>query len=118
MQLLGGERSVALSMLPKAATTPVAMAVAAGIGGKPGLTASLAIFGGIIGAIALRLTLSILGVHDWRAVGLAAGTAGSGVAAAHVALSSGTAAAFAAVGIGLNGILTAVVAPLLAPFFR
>jgi putative effector of murein hydrolase len=66
----------------------------------------------------LKLTLAALRVYDWRAVGFAAGTAGSGVAAAHVALSSETAAAFAAVGIGLNGIVTAVAAPVLARFFR
>jgi putative effector of murein hydrolase len=118
VRLLGGEHTVVLSMLPKAVTTPIAMAVAEQIGGKPALTASLAIIGGIIAAVTLRLTLSAVRVHDWRAIGLAAGTAGSGVAAAHVAPSGETAAAFAAVGIGLNGILTAIAAPVLAGFFR
>jgi putative effector of murein hydrolase len=118
VKVLGGERKVALSMLPKAVTTPIAMAVSQQIGGEPALTASLAIIGGIIAAAMLRLILSAMRVRDWRAVGLAAGTAGSGVAAAHVAPASGTAAAFAAVGIGLNGILTAVAAPIVALLFR
>ena len=118
VKVFGGDRKVALSMLPKAVTTPIAMAVAQQIGGEPALTASLAIVGGIVAAATLRLILSGMRVRDWRAVGLAAGTAGSGVAAAHVAPTSGTAAAFATVGIGLNGILTAVTAPIIAVLFR
>jgi putative effector of murein hydrolase len=118
VEALGGDRKVALSMLPKAVTTPIAMAVAQQIGGEPALTASLAIVGGIIAAVMLRLILTAMRVRDWRAVGLAAGTAGSGVAAAHVAPKSGTAAAFAAVGIGINGILTALTAPIVAVLFR
>jgi putative effector of murein hydrolase len=54
---------------------------------------------------------------DWRAHGLAAGVAGSGVAAAQVASRNGLAAAFAAVGIGLTGVLTAVVVPVLSLFW-
>jgi putative effector of murein hydrolase len=55
-----------------------------------------------------------LRVDDWRAHGFAAGVAGSGVAAAQVAPLSGVAAAFAALGIGLNGIVTALIVPLVA----
>jgi putative effector of murein hydrolase len=40
--------------------------------------------------------------------------AGSGVAAAQIAPLSGLAAAFAAIGIGLNGLVTAFIVPLLA----
>jgi putative effector of murein hydrolase len=112
--LLGGERSVAFSMAPKAATTPIAMAVAQQAGGVPALTATLAIAGGIIAAVIGQTVLRWLRIEDWRAHGLAAGVAGSGVAAAQVAPRSGLAAAFAAIGIGLNGLLTALIVPLLA----
>jgi len=54
-----------------------------------------------------------LKVKDWRAHGLAAGIAGSGVAAAEVAARNELGAAFAALGIGLNGLTTAILAPLL-----
>jgi putative effector of murein hydrolase len=57
VRLFCGERSVALSMLRKAATTPIAMGGRRTDRGKPGMTASLAVFGGIIGAIRQRLTL-------------------------------------------------------------
>jgi putative effector of murein hydrolase len=112
--LLGGGRLVALSMAPKAVTTPIAMALSQEIGGEPALTAALAIAGGIVAAMIGRTVLSRLRIDDWRAHGLAAGVAGSGVAAAQVAPLNGLAAAFAALGIGLNGLLTALIVPLVA----
>jgi putative effector of murein hydrolase len=111
---LGGGRAIALSMAPKAVTTPIAVALAQEVGGMPALTAALAIAGGIIAAMVGQTMLRWMRVDDWRAHGLAAGVAGSGVAAAQVAPLSGLAAAFAALGIGLNGLLTAVVVPLVA----
>jgi putative effector of murein hydrolase len=117
--LLGGSRIVALSMAPKAATTPIAMAVSEQIGGVPALTAALAILGGIVAAITGQQILHVLRINDWRAHGFAAGVAGSGIAAAQVASRDELGAAFAALGIGLNGLLTALLAPMLvALFFR
>jgi putative effector of murein hydrolase len=113
--LLGGSRAVALSMAPKAVTTPIAMAVSAQIGGIPALTATLAIMGGIIAAIAGKYMFGRLRITDWRAHGLAAGVAGSGIAAARIAPLDELAAAFAALGIALNGLVTALLLPLL-PF--
>jgi putative effector of murein hydrolase len=115
--LLGGGRVLALSMAPKAVTTPIAMAVAHETGGVPALTAVLAIGGGIVAAVIGETVLRRLRVDDWRAHGLAAGIAGSGVAAAQVAPRNGLAAAFAALGVGLNGLLTAIVVPALASFW-
>ncbi|MEI9982711.1 MAG: LrgB family protein [Aliidongia sp.] len=112
--LLGGSRSAAFSMAPRSVTTPIAMAVSQQVGGVPALTAALVIAGGILAAIIGRSLLRVLKIEDWRAHGLAAGVAGGGIAAAQVAPLNGLAAAFAALGIGLNGVLTALFVPLLA----
>lgn len=114
---LGGSKELALSMLPKAVTTPIAMSVAGQIGGQPALTATLAIVGGIIAAVTLRAMFGLLRITDGHTIGLAAGTAGSGIAAAQVAELGDGPAAFAAIGIGLNGLLTALVAPMVAALF-
>jgi putative effector of murein hydrolase len=103
-----------ISMAPKAATTPIAMAVSQEIGGIPPLTAALAILGGIVAAVAGQRLFKQFKIDDWRIHGLAAGIAGSGIAAAQVAPLDGLAAAFAALGIALNGVVTAVVLPFLA----
>jgi putative effector of murein hydrolase len=110
--LFGGSRSVALSMAPKAVTTPIAIAVSQEIGGIPALTAGLAIVGGIVAAMVGQRLLSRMRIDDWRAQGLAGGVAGSGIAAAQVASRDGVAAAFTALGIALNGLVTALIAPL------
>ena len=112
--LLGGDRSIVFSMAPKGVTTPIALALAQEVGGVPALAAALAIAGGIMAAVVGQTVFRWLKVDDWRAHGLAAGVAGSGVAAAQIAPLSGLAAAFAALGIGLNALLTAVVVPLIA----
>nr|WP_321983298.1 LrgB family protein [uncultured Lichenicoccus sp.] len=111
--VLGGSRQVALSMLSKSVTTPIAMAVSQQVGGIPALTAALAILGGIVAAVTGQHMLRRMQIIDWRAHGLAAGVSGSGVAAAQVAPLHETAAAFAALGIGLNGLVTAFLVPLL-----
>ncbi|AQS84797.1 MAG: LrgB family protein [Acetobacter aceti] len=114
--LLGGSHDVALSMAPKAVTTPIAIAITTQIGGIPALTAAFAILGGIIAAMIGETTLRRLGITDWRAHGLAAGIAGSGIAAAQVAQRDPVGAAFAALGIGLNGLVTAIIVPLILYF--
>jgi len=116
--VLGGSRAVALSMAPKNVTTPIAIAVSQQIGGVPALTATLAIVGGIFAAAIGRRLLTILGIDDHRTHGFVAGVVGSGVAAAEVSSLGGLAAAFAALGIALNGVVTALLTPLLAVFWH
>jgi putative effector of murein hydrolase len=116
--LFGGSRAVALSMAPKAATTPIAVAVSGQIGGIPALTAALAILGGIVAAVVGRRMLTGLNIDDWRVHGLAAGIAGSGIAAAQVAARNELGAAFAAVGIGSNGVLIGLIVPVVAHLWK
>jgi putative effector of murein hydrolase len=111
VRVCGGTREAALSMMPKAATTPIAIGVAQAVGGIPALTAVLAIAGGILVAVGIDVTLKLLRIKDWRASGLAAGTAGSGIGAAEVLRMSDVAAAFAGMAIGLTGLVTSIVCP-------
>lgn len=115
VKAFGGSTALALSMAPKAVTTPIAMALAQNLGGLPSVTASLAIAAGILAAISARPVLALCRVRDWRAHGLAAGTAGSGVGAAHAIRLDPTAGAFAGLAVGLNGLMTAL---LVGPIAR
>lgn len=111
VRLCGGPQDVALSMMAKCLTTPIAMGVAEVIGGVPSLTAVLAIAGGILVAVSVDTVLRWMRVDAESAKGLAAGTAGSGIGASRVIPQGTVTAAFAGVGIGLNGVVTSVLAP-------
>ena len=112
-RLCGASQLVALSMAPKAATTPIAISVSQTIGGVPALSAVFDIAGGILVAISINPILGKLGWDEPAGLGLTAGTAGSGIGASQVIPQHTVAAAFAGVAIGLNGTMTAVLAPLL-----
>ena len=118
VRLCGGSQAVALSMVPKSLTTPIAIGVADSIGGVPALAAVFAIAGGILVAVTLDTVLGWLKIDAQAVRGLAAGTAGSGIGASRVIPQDPVAAAFAAVAIGLNGVISAVLAPLLVPWLK
>ena len=117
VRICGGDRMLALSMLPKSLTTPIAMDVSTAIGGTASLTAVFAILAGILAAVVLPFVMRVLKIDQAAAVGLAAGTGGSGIAAASVIPLGPVPAAFAGIAIGVNGLLTALLAPLLARMF-
>jgi putative effector of murein hydrolase len=113
VKLLGGSEAVAASMAPKAATTPIAIGITAGVGGEPPLTAALAILGGILVAMALHSLVHLGRSTNWPALGVAAGTAGSGIGTARAFQLSEVAGSFAGLALGLNGLTTAIFVPLL-----
>ncbi len=113
-RLLGAPREVVLTLAPKSVTTPIAMGIAEQIGGQPSLAAIFVLLTGLTASIVAGPLLKFAGVRDWRAQGLAAGTAGHGIATARMLLLSETAGAFGGLAIGLNGVITAILVPLLA----
>jgi predicted murein hydrolase (TIGR00659 family) len=114
-RLLGATPQLARTMGPKSATTPIAMAVAERLGGLPALTAVVVILTGIFGAITGRFLFNALKVHSMPARGLALGVAAHGVGTARAFQVDAEAGAFAGLGMGLNGALTALLAPWLVP---
>jgi putative effector of murein hydrolase len=54
----------------------------------------------------------LFGVRCWRARGLAAGVAGHGIATARMLSLDDTAGAFSGIAMGLCGLITAVLLPL------
>jgi len=108
---LGLTPETLLSMLPKSATTPIAMGVADKIGGLPSLTAVLVIVTGIIGAVIGIPLLRALGVRDPVALGFAMGVSAHGVGTARAFEHNDQAGAYSGLGMGLNGALTAIIIP-------
>jgi putative effector of murein hydrolase len=91
------------------------MAVSEHLGGIPALTAVLVICTGVFGAITGRSLLNALRVESHAARGLALGVAAHGIGTARAFQVSPEMGAYAGLGMGLNGVLTAIVAPWLVP---
>ena len=117
-RLAGAGRTLQLTMAPKAATTPVSLAVSAQIGGIPALTAALTIIAGITGAVAGPWVLDRLGVRDLRARGIALGAASHGIGTSRALQESRTEGAFSALSMALTALATSLLVPLLLHLLR
>ena len=111
--LLGASRETLLSIAPKSVTTPIAMGIAEQIGGLPSMTAVFVILTGIAGAMIGTPLLNLVKLRDWRARGFAVGLAAHGIGTARAFQVNELAGTFAGIAMGLNGIATAVLVPLL-----
>jgi predicted murein hydrolase (TIGR00659 family) len=116
-KVMGAGPDILAALAPKSATAPVAIGIAEGMGGDPTLTAVLVLLTGMIGAIVVTPLLNALGFTDWRARGLAIGVAAHGIGTARAFQVHETAGAFASLGMGLNAVLTAIVAPAILRLF-
>jgi predicted murein hydrolase (TIGR00659 family) len=116
-RLFGASPSTQLSLAPKSVTTPIAMGIAERIGGIPSLTAVLVIITGILGAVGARYVFDALKVRDPAIRGFAIGVAAHGIGTARAFQVNEQSGAFAALAMGLNGALTALLVPVLVAGF-
>ena len=114
---LGASMETVTSLAPKSVASPIAMGIAERIGGLPSLTAGLVIITGILGAIIGTPLFNAMGVKDWRARGFAMGVTAHGIGTARAFQVNEVAGTFAAITLGLNGVVTAILLPLLIVLF-
>jgi predicted murein hydrolase (TIGR00659 family) len=114
---MGASRAVVISLGPKSVTTPIAMGISQNLGGQPSLTAVFVMITGMFGTLVVTGVMRLARVQDWRAQGLAAGTAAHGLATSRMLQLNQTAGAFGGLAIGLNGIVTSIMVPVLVSIF-
>lgn len=112
VRALGGGEALQNTVAPKAATTPVAIAIAENIGGVPALVAVFTMFAGMLGAVFGPWLLDRLGVQDRRVRGLAMGAASHGVGTSRSLHDSIVEGAFAGLAMGLTALLTSILVPV------
>ncbi|MEC9263036.1 MAG: LrgB family protein [Pseudomonadota bacterium] len=111
--LTNAPMAIQMTMLVKSITSPLAMETGAAIGGIPALAAVFVILTGIVGALAAPLTYRLLNVTMPDAQGVALGAVCHAVGTSKALQMGEVQGALATVGLGLNGILTAVVLPVI-----
>lgn len=110
---LGASHIVVISLGPKSVTTPIAMGISQELGGLPALTAVFVIITGLFGTLICGPLFKLARIKDWHAQGLAAGTAAHGIATSHMIRLNQAAGAFGGVAIGLNGVFTSLLLPIM-----
>jgi predicted murein hydrolase (TIGR00659 family) len=101
------------SMLPRSVTAPIAMGISELIGGVPSLTAIITVVTGVTGAALGAFVLDPVRIKNMAARGFAFGLSSHGIGTARAMSRDKTAGVFAAVAMGLSGVITALLLPMI-----
>ncbi|TFH85370.1 LrgB family protein [Billgrantia azerbaijanica] len=116
--LMGAQRETLLTLAPRSVTSPIAMGIAEQIGGIPSLAAGLVLLTGSIGCVLGPGLFRLLGIRDPAVQGFTLGLAAHGFGTAHAFARIGAVAgAFSGLAMGLTGLLTAFLLPLIVRLF-
>jgi len=114
-------QAVALSLIPKSVTAPVAMGLADSIGGLAELAAIFAVLSGLIGALLARTVFKLMGegttAQAWMRRGYALGTVSHGIGAARALQVSNQAGAYAGLALAAQAVLASLWIPVVLAWF-
>lgn len=116
-RLFGADQTLILSLEPKSVTTPIAMSVSERAGGIASLTAVIVVAVGIFGALTGPFILKKLGIESRIAKGLALGSAAHGLGTARAVELGAVEGAVSGLAIGVMGVMTALLVPLINLLF-
>lgn len=111
--LANGSEQVLHSLASKSVTTPIALALSDILDGNAQLAAGAVIITGVTGAACGPLLMQSMGITDSRVIGFTLGLTAHGIGTARAFDIDRTAGAYASLGMGLTGLLTALGLPLL-----
>ena len=112
-QLMGASSETIISLAPKSVTTPIAMEVCRAMGGIPSLTAAIVVTVGLFGAVFGFKVLEVWHIKNPYSQGLSIGTASHAVGTSRAMEKGSTYGTYASLGLIMNGLLTALLAPLI-----
>lgn len=113
---LGADDALVRSLAAKSVTTPIALGITEALGGITAITAVIVVFTGVIGGIMAGWVFRLGRVRDPSAMGFALGLTSHGIGIGRAVQIDGNAAAFATLGVGLNGVFTALWVPAVVPW--
>ena len=111
---MGLDHTQFVTLLPKSVTTAISMDVSAELGGIVSLTGAVVILTGIVGSLFGEGLFRLLRITDPMAKGVAMGTAAHAIGTSKALEMGETEGAMSGLSIAVAGIMTAILAPLLA----
>lgn len=112
-KVLGADEIILRSIASKSVTTPIAIEVTRIIGGIPSLTVVFVMISGIIGAMIGPEFCRWIGIKTKSAMGLAIGSSAHGIGTSRAIQEGDEVGAMSSLGMGLMGVCTAVLAPVI-----
>ena len=106
------QEELIFSLLPRSVTAPIAMGISEIIGGIPSLTAIITLITGVVGASLGVFVFDLVKLKKMEARGFSLGLASHGIGTARAMSRDKNAGVFAAVGMGLSGLITSIIVPL------
>lgn len=100
------------TLITKSVTTPIAVPLTQELGGLPGIAAVIVLATGTVGAVFGPSLLKLVGLSEPLEMGMSIGVASHGIGAAEVLRHNDLAGAAAGLAMGINGLLTAIILPL------
>ncbi|ACV60985.1 LrgB family protein [Desulfofarcimen acetoxidans DSM 771] len=115
-KLLCINQSIIFSFLPKSTTTPIALAIATKYGGIGSLTVAAVVVTGILGALIGPEFLTLTGIRDNTARGLAMGSAAHAIGTSRALQENSEQGSLAGLAIILCGLFTALIISMINIF--
>ena len=108
-KLFGLDDQLVATMIPRAATSPIAMEVAENLGGLVPVTVAVVVFSGIVGAVAAPIFISVMKWRNRVAVGVAIGVSSSAAGTSKAIEIGEVEGAMSGLAMGITGLATVVI---------
>lgn len=113
-RIFGLDELVSISLIPKSVTTPIGMEISGQLGGITSITVAAIVMTGITGALLGPAVCSLFRIRDKVAVGIAIGTSSHALGTTKAVELGETEGAMSGLAIGIAGLMTVFLAPVLA----
>lgn len=113
-RMFGLNDLVSISMIPKSITTPIGIELSNQLGGLPSITVAGIVFTGISGVLLGPMICKLFRIDDRVAVGIAIGTSSHALGTTKAVELGETEGAMSGLAIGIAGLVTVFLAPLIA----
>jgi len=105
------------SLVPKSVTTPIGIELSSQIGGMPQITIAAIIISGLTGVIAGPIIFKVFRINDKVARGIAYGTTSHALGTTKAIEEGEVEGSMSGLSIGISGLLTAVIVPVMIKLF-
>ena len=105
------------SLVPKSVTTPIGIELSSQIGGMPQITIAAIIISGLTGVMAGPIIFKVFKINDKVARGIAYGTTAHALGTTKAIEEGEVEGSMSGLSIGISGLLTAVIVPVMIKLF-